>query len=73
MLYAAHKHMALSYSQTVTMATPQASTTEPSPLPLEAHVRELLEFLSAHQWVYDIQVTRMFQLRWWDKIPEGVR
>lgn len=40
--------------------------------PPVGHIRELLEFISTHQWVWDVQVTRIFQLDWLDRIPQEV-
>ena len=50
------------------------SIQQPSPAPpdLAELMRSIVKFVSEYQWVYDVQVTRFFELRWWEKIPEEV-
>lgn len=36
------------------------------------HFRELLQFVSQYRWVYDIQMTRFVELKWWEHIPTEV-
>lgn len=33
---------------------------------------EIVQFLSDHRWIYDIQVTRLFVEQWWNAIPHEV-
>ena len=33
---------------------------------------ELLQFVSHYRWVYDVQMTRFVELKWWEHIPAEV-
>ena len=35
-------------------------------------MRESSKFIVEYRWVWDLQVTRFFQLQWWQKIPSEV-
>ena len=36
------------------------------------HFHELLQFVSRYRWVYDVQMTRFVELKWWERIPAEV-
>ena len=36
------------------------------------HFHELLQFVSHYRWVYDVQMTRFVELKWWEHIPAEV-
>lgn len=33
---------------------------------------DIVQFLSDHRWIYDIQITRLFADQWWKTIPSEV-
>ena len=35
-------------------------------------VDERLQYLATYDWVHDIQITKFFVHRWWEKIPDEV-
>ena len=39
---------------------------------IRTRMAEIVQFLSDHRWIYDIQVTRLFVEQWWNAIPHEV-
>ena len=54
------------------MATAGSVWHSTAPPDLAELMRSIVQFASEHQWVYDVQMTRFFELRWWEEIPKEV-
>ena len=36
------------------------------------YMREMLQFVARHRWVWDVQMTKFFAQRWWELFPKEV-
>ena len=40
---------------------------------IRARMAEIVQFLSDHRWIYDVQVTKLFTEQFWKTIPDEVK